>query len=104
MSDETIEFTSRYDALGPPNGCAGDCEGTGFIPHVVRGVVEPDDAPNKVTCVFGEDLDPPIYRVLWFLAEAKSPNPPGDDWHFVPCPDCRPNDPMVQLARKFIGA
>ena len=68
----TIEFTSRYDALGlpPPDRatmCEGQCEGTGFVP------IHRDD-------------DDPKFKALWVEAEAKSPS--DDAWHFVTCPDC----------------
>lgn len=80
-----VEFVSRYDVLGPPNGCKGDCEGTGFIP-----------------CREGSREDePPVYRVLWYLAEAKHPT--DDGWHFIPCPQCKADDPLVKLAWAFMG-
>jgi hypothetical protein len=99
MTDADFEFTCRYDVLGPPNGCRGACEGTGWIPHfeaiyrssprqVLRHGPRPDD-------------EPPIYRVLWFLAEAKAPT--DDGWHFLPCPDCRADDPLIVLAYALMG-
>lgn len=93
-----MEFTSRYDVLGPPNGCKGDCEGTGFIPHFQRSY---NTSPRAVVANERDD-EPPIYRVLWYLAEAKQAS--DDGWHFLSCPTCRSDDPLVQLARAFMGA
>ena len=69
-----IEFTDRYQALGipwpdPKTMCEGLCEGTGMVP------------------VSRDDPEEP-YHTLWLEAEAVNPNPPGDDLHFVKCPDC----------------
>jgi hypothetical protein len=98
MSELELKFTSRYDVFGPPNGCKGQCEGTGFIPHS-----EPCEANAKqsVRAAVTQD-EPPIYRVLWYLAEAKAAT--DDGWHFIPCPDCRVDDPLMKLARSFMGA
>jgi len=71
-----IEFTSRYDVLGPPNGCDGDCEGTGWIP------------------VRESDTDPTL-AALWQAAHAKPHGEPCDGWHFVPCPKCHPAPPST---------
>jgi len=64
------KFISRYDVLGPPNGCGGDCEGTSLVP------------------VFRDEVDP-IYRRLWTVAEIRHAT--DDGWHFVPCPECNPH-------------
>lgn len=103
MTDQ-FEFTSRYAVLGPPNGCTGDCGGTGFIPHYEStGPVAEGCRPVP------SDDDPPIYRVLWFLLEAKRPPVdgyhfiPDDGWHFLPCPQCKPDNPLVKLAWAFMG-
>jgi hypothetical protein len=69
-------FASRYDVLGPPSGCAA-CDGTSLIP-----VKQDDEAP--------------LLRILWTLMEARAAT--DDGWHFVPCPNCQPNDPLVRLA------
>lgn len=78
-----FEFTSRYDVFGPPNGCKGQCEGTGFIP------------------IHRQEKDP-LLKKLWDILESK--NAAEDDYHFVPCPDCRPTDPLVVEAKAAVGA
>lgn len=65
----TLVFADRYTDLGPPNGCAGPCEGTGVVP-VTRA-----------------EQDPAL-ALLWARAEAEHPS--DDGWHFVACPDCNP--------------
>lgn len=67
-----FEFTSRYDALGPPNGCTGDCEGTGWVPT---------------------QTGDPAYQALWDAAHAKPHSEPCDGWHFVRCPQCHRETP-----------
>ena len=72
MSD--LEFHSRYGGPDAPlpdpeTMCTGQCEGMGWVP------VNKDDPEEP-------------WRTLWLEAEAENPNPPGDDWHFVKCPDC----------------
>ena len=66
---QPLIITDRYDALGPPNGCPGPCEGTGWVP------------------VRETDPDPTLAR-LWGQAEAESGS--ADGWHLVPCPECQP--------------
>lgn len=94
-----IEFTSRYDVLGPPNGCRGACEGTGFIPHFEGSLAT--SPIQRYRHGPRPDDEPPIYRVLWFLMEAKQAT--DDGWHFLPCPDCRPDDSCLRLARALMG-
>lgn len=91
-----LEFVCRYDVLGPPNGCKGQCEGTGLIPHA-----EYLQPAREGECRATAGDDPPIYRVLWFFMEGRQPA--GDSYHFLPCPDCQPDDPLVRLARQFLG-
>lgn len=98
MNEFEPEFTCRYDVLGPPNGCHGDCEGTGLIPHFEQSAVSSPMAAWRNR----RDDDPPIYRVLWYLMEATDPT--DDGWHFVPCPTCQPDDRMVRLAYQLMGA
>jgi len=69
IPDMSYEFTSRYDTFGPPNGCDGDCEGTGWVP-----VHENDSHP--------------VLSALWRDAHAKPHEEPCDGWHFVRCPKC----------------
>lgn len=92
---EGREFVSRYDALGPPNGCRSDCEGTGVIP-MHGGAMAAPTAADAVCRTVQTTPDPKIYRVLWALLEAQKPA--EDGWHFIPCPACRADDPLVQLA------
>ena len=73
--NESLEFTDRYQALGipypdPKTMCKGQCEGTGRVP------------------VHKDDEDEP-WKTLWVQSEEKNPNKPGDDYHFVECPDCK---------------
>ena len=65
-----LVFSDRYSVMGPPNGCKGLCEGTGWIPVKLR-----------------DTMDPRL-RKLWEMAEAEKHSPDG--WHFVRCPDCHP--------------
>lgn len=99
-----FEFACRYDVLGPPNGCQGQCEGTGMIPHAEY--LRPAK-PGELRRARDEN-EPPIYRVLWFLMEAVKPSnfyPHEDDaYHFIPCPDCKPDHALVVLARQLMGA
>ena len=67
MSGDDFVFTSRYDALGPPNGCDGQCEGTGFVP------------------IHADETDPE-WKAVW--DESEKENPTDDGWHFVRCPKC----------------
>ena len=97
--EEQMEFISRYDVLGPPNGCKGQCEGTGFIPHFERSANTPPRQALRIQSA--ADDNPPIYRVLWHFLEAKQVA--EDGWHFLPCPDCRPDDVLVKLAWQFMG-
>jgi hypothetical protein len=87
MDDELseYEFTSRYDVLGPPNGCKGECEGTGLIP------------------IHATEADP-LLRLLWLMQEARQPNDPEDSWHFVVCPTCQPTHDSVRKAREYLSA
>jgi hypothetical protein len=62
-----LVFTDRYDIFGPPNGCTGQCEGTGVVP-------------------IQEGEQDPVFKQLWEEAEAEHPS--DDGWHFVPCPEC----------------
>lgn len=82
---EGLEFVSRYSVFGPPNGCVktpeSQCEGTGFIP-------------------IKDDEHDPLYRTLWFFAEAQQHS--DDGWHFIPCPICKADDPHVLLARRML--
>ena len=71
---EEVELvaTDRYQALGipypdPETVCAGQCEGTGYVPIKVTDMREP-------------------WHSLWLKAEAEKPT--DDGWHFVKCPDC----------------
>ena len=69
---QPLEATDRYDALGiipppPAECCAGQCEGTGWIP------VQAQDADERL-------------RTLW--RDAETACPASDGWHFVKCPDC----------------
>lgn len=71
-----FEFTDRYDALGvpypdPKTICPGQCEGLGVYPV---SITDP-------TLTDGE-------QVAWHAAEVENPNPPGDTYHFIGCPDC----------------
>lgn len=88
MTDQ-LTFTDRYDVMGPPNDCKGDCEGTSWIP-----VRESDDNPEYVR--------------RWWRGHAKECSPLGrlrnfllyfwrdpgysvqgcDGYHFIRCPDC----------------
>jgi hypothetical protein len=65
-----IEVKTRYDAMGPPNDCEGQCEGTRWVP-----VYEEDT----------NDEEGP-WHDLWLEAEKKKPT--EDGVHFVPCPLC----------------
>ena len=63
-------FVTRYGEDGaalpdPETMCAGECEGTGWVP------VTADDSE---------------YIADWAKAEAESPT--DDGWHFVKCHDC----------------
>lgn len=74
----SIEVTDRYDILGPPNGCKGPCEGTGWVP--VKG-------RNMTTEGIQSPLETdPVLLALWNKAEEE--NPTTDGYHFVPCPTC----------------
>lgn len=66
-----LQVSDRYDVLGPPNGCKGQCEGTGLIP-----ICEGDSNETLAK--------------LWEAAEADSHA--EDGWHFVKCPDCSTPD------------
>jgi hypothetical protein len=97
-----IEFIDRYSVFGPPNGCKGDCEGTGFIPwREPTGKPDVDARMGGVESVAHlRDIKAPIYRVIWYLVEAKQAT--DDGYHFIPCPQCKPDDPLVVLARRFM--
>lgn len=89
MEDDDFElkardFVSRYDVLSfsPCTSPDSECNGTGFVP---------------VALVSGIDR---VYRALWFLMEAIEAT--DDQWHFVPCPHCRPEDRIVKLAREMV--
>lgn len=97
MSDDAI-FASRYDVLGPPNGCSGDCEGTGVIPHAEY--LNPP-RPGEARTI-DNDNDPPIYRAMWLILESRQPNADGDCYHFIPCPMCRPDHPLVAEAQELM--
>lgn len=67
-----IEFTDRYQALGipypdPDTMCAGQCEGTGWVP------IHKSETDER-------------FLSLWDEAEKKEAA--DDGWHFVKCPDC----------------
>ncbi len=69
-----LRIITRYDILGPPNGCDGPCEGTGWVP-LQRGETDP------------------ILARLWQQAEEREHS--DDGWHFVACPKCTPPDLLV---------
>jgi hypothetical protein len=107
MTDQTVTFTDRYQALGIPYPeaatiCRGHCEGTGYVPVKVGG---------SGACSPSEETDPellarwqaghrtahtlrgkiktalacdflPIHRRIAILWEK------CDGWHFVKCPTC----------------
>jgi hypothetical protein len=71
-----IQFTSRYDVFGPPSGCDGDCEGTGWIP-------------------IASDETDETYHALWLAAHNAPdahPYEPCDGWYFIRCPKCNAGD------------
>lgn len=69
----TLQITSRYDALGQPNGCYAQCEGTGWIP------VNLND--SSLTA---------YEREQWEKAHQveQKAGRDCDGWHFVPCEKC----------------
>jgi hypothetical protein len=72
VMSKLFEFHSRYGARNLPDPhtmCKGQCEGLGLVP------IHKDD-----------DEEP--WHTLWLAAEKENPNIPGDDYHFVECPDC----------------
>lgn len=77
-----LEYSDRYTILGPPNGCAEQCEGTGFVPIYMSKGDKRDDS-NLAT---GPDEDNPLWIAAWEKAEET--NPADDGWHFVQCPAC----------------
>src|SRR3990167_6275170 len=66
-------LTSRYSVLGPPNGCRGRGEGTGWVPVPKRA---------KATRQFN-------WPALWAKARKEAGRHRCDGWHFVRCPMCR---------------
>jgi len=95
MSDVVV--ADRYSVFGPPNGCDGPCEGTGWVP-----VCPPLGDPRRtfwaprlgrdVTSTFpgpwaGKDDESRALQDLWRAAEAKKRS--DDGTHFVPCPRCK---------------
>lgn len=81
VSGEAI-VSDRYSALGPPNGCRGPCEGTGYVP--IR--------PGGPTWDWKDDTSRAL-REAWFAAEAEKHAPDG--YHFLRCPDCNAGWPRA---------
>jgi hypothetical protein len=74
----TFVVIDRYSALGMPRPkketvCHGPCEGVGWVP-----VKKNERLYRRST----------YYRKAWQAAERRSPNEPGDAWHFVKCQRC----------------
>lgn len=95
-----IEFVDRYTAMGPPNGCKGPCEGTGWVPVIgppgdSRRTFWAPRLGKNVTSTFpgpwnGKDDTSRALQDAWRAAEAKRPSTDVSGTHFVRCPDCNP--------------
>ena len=92
-----VEFTDRYQALGIiPNGCKGQCEGTGWVPVFIA---EGDQlrGGGDVCRPSRSEIDPHL-RLAWQEAEVVEPSPDG--WHFVVCLDCHGRVALADLEAK----
>ena len=82
MSAE-IELVDRYSFLGPPSGCPGPCEGTGWVP--VYCAFADMSRLSDERFPYKSERDPELRR-RWLEADRRGPS--RDGWHFVKCPLC----------------
>lgn len=94
MSDNEMQFTDRYQALGIPypeaaTVCHGQCEGVGCYPQ--RGDDSTSTPYERAAWQQEHDKAHRLgfkLRMAWRFRSPRMLWEKCDGWHFIKCPDC----------------